>query len=254
MVVSWAYKTIGAEQQGIPIIWLHGWGQDHHSLLKIASSLDHQGPHYLFDQPGFGETERLMKGAGTAVYATMLKEQLEALEIEGPVILVGHSFGCRVSVQMAHLFPEWVAGVVMIAGAGLKRRRSPLWLLKSWTLKLKGKIAHLQDFMFKTNKRDEFRRRYGSVDYKNAGELRETFVKVVNENLADRARSIACPTLLLYGQFDTETPPSMGQKYARLIPHSNYIELSSLGHLDVLDRGAYQVKAYLDDFLKGYDT
>jgi pimeloyl-ACP methyl ester carboxylesterase len=53
----------------------------------------------------------------------------------------------------------------------------------------------------------------------------------VNEDLTESARSIACPTLLLWGTDDAETPPWLGRRYAellgsratlRLLPHKDH--------------------------------
>lgn len=249
-----ASTVVSKAAQFTPIIWLHGWGQDHSSLLKIAKSLNYQGQQYLFDQPGFGQTAMLPKGSDTADYAAQLLQQLEAIGVTGPVTLVGHSFGARVAVQLAAAYPDRVDRVIMISGAGLKQKRSIIWRLKALRLKIMGKMAYLSDRVFGTDKLAEFRRTYGSADYRNAGELRETFVKVVNEDLSQKAKQLPCPALMIYGSEDRETPPAMGQRYARLIPFGRYVECRGFGHLDILDRGAYQVKALMEDFLQHKDN
>ena len=47
--------------------------------------------------------------------------------------------------------------------------------------------------------------------------LRAVFVRVVNEDLTESAAAVACPTLLLWGTDDTETPPWLGRRYKELI-------------------------------------
>jgi pimeloyl-ACP methyl ester carboxylesterase len=73
-------------------------------------------------------------------------------------------------------------------------------------------------------------RRFGSKDYLAAGELRSIFVRIVNEDLTESARLIPCPTLLLWGTDDTETPPWLGQRYRELI--GNRATLAFLPHKD----------------------
>ena len=243
---------IGNSQAGPVFIWLHGWGQDHRSLLSLATLLKRQGHHILLDQPGFGQTAMLAKGADTAAYADWLADYIdtEAISAQGPVILVGHSFGCRVSVQMAARHPALVRAMILISGAGLKRRRSTIWKLRAAGLKALGRLARLCDRLFGTSLRQAYAKRFGSADYRNAGDLRDTFVSVVNEDLTAEAEAAACPTLLLYGSEDTETPPELGRKYASLIQGSRYIELEGYGHLDILGRGAHQLEARIKMFLK----
>ncbi len=238
---------------GQPVfIWLHGWGQDHHALVPLAKLLKRFGRHVLFDLPGFGQTPMLHKGAGTADYADALAKHLKRqnLTLKGPVILIGHSFGCRVSVQMAARHPALVRAVIMIGGAGLKRDRSQMWNLRASSLIILGRLARLSDKILRTSFRQAYTHRFGSADYRNAGDMRDTFVSVVTENLIAEAAATNCPTLLLYGSEDSETPPEIGQKYAALIRNSQYVELEGFGHLDILSRGAHQLEAQIKPFLK----
>ena len=59
--------------------------------------------------------------------------------------------------------------------------------------------------------------RFGSKDYQAAGAMRPVLVKTVSEDLTESARSIACPTLLVWGTDDTETPPWLAKRYAELL-------------------------------------
>jgi pimeloyl-ACP methyl ester carboxylesterase len=59
--------------------------------------------------------------------------------------------------------------------------------------------------------------RFGSKDYLSAGAMRGVLVRTVTEDLTESARQIACPTLLLWGTDDTETPPWLAERYQRLL-------------------------------------
>ncbi len=72
--------------------------------------------------------------------------------------------------------------------------------------------------------------KYGSKDYRAAGELRTILVKTVNEDLTESARSSTCPFLLIYGTDDTETPPWLGVRYRELM--SGRATLDLLPHKD----------------------
>jgi pimeloyl-ACP methyl ester carboxylesterase len=63
-------------------------------------------------------------------------------------------------------------------------------------------------------------------------------VRIVNEDLTESARLIACPTLLLRGTDDTETPPWLGERYRQLIgaratlsllPHKDHFPFNGTG-------------------------
>jgi pimeloyl-ACP methyl ester carboxylesterase len=73
-------------------------------------------------------------------------------------------------------------------------------------------------------------RRFGSTDYLAAGELRQVFVRVVNEDLTEVAKAVVCPTLLLWGADDQEAPISLAVRYQHLIQGSPQLEI--LAHKD----------------------
>lgn len=242
------YETFGNGEDAV-YVWLHGWGQTHTSLSRLAQLFTSLGKHYLFDLPGFGKTANPKEGAGTADYADMLAAELDDIT-DQRCIFVGHSFGGRIAVQMAARHPDRVKAIILIGGAGLQRKRSIAYKSRAFVLRFLGKLARLCDTLFKSNLRQIYSNKFGSSDYKSAGDLRPTFVRVVNEDLITEAKSINCPALLLYGAEDNEAPPEIGRKYEALIRGAQYHELLGFGHLDILDRGAYQCQALITDFLK----
>lgn len=242
------HETFGTGEENT-FVWLHGWGHSHGSLSRLAQLFKNQGKHYLFDLPGFGKSVKLTDGAGTRDYADALAKELKALT-DRPCILIGHSFGGRVAVQMAAHHGEHVKAIILIGGAGLQRRRSITHKIRAFALRSLGKLARLCDSLFKSNFRQAYSNKFGSADYRAAGELRPTFVRVVNEDLSHEASSAECPALLIYGAEDNEAPPEIGRKYESLMQSALYHEIEGFGHLDILDRGAYQCQALISDFLK----
>lgn len=234
---------------GSSLVWLHGWGMEHSSLSRLASLFKSTHTNRLYDQPGFGKTPRLEDGAGTECYADALAAQLEAMDC-GPHIIVGHSFGGRVAVQMAARHPALVKAIVLIGGAGLRRRRSLFFKFKAFCLRLLGRLAQLIDNLLGSSLRKAYIERFGSTDYKNAGPLRPTFVRVVNEDLSAPAKALRCPALLIYGSDDTEAPPEIGRRFENLMPIARFVEVQGFDHWDILSRGAYQCEALIRTFFE----
>ncbi len=241
---SWHEVTVG--DKGPSFVWLHGWAQDLTAFDKLVSLLAGTGRHRLFDQPGFGKTPIANMEADTRDYADRLAGILKGT---GPHIFVGHSFGVRVSIQMAANHPELVSAVIGIAGAGLQRKRSLLFQAKAQMTKTWGQMTRLIDQFFGTSLRSSFEARFGSADYRNAGALRTTFVKVVTEDLSPQAAKTTCPVCLIYGENDSETPPEFGRRYAELMPSATFYELPGFNHWDILTRGTYQCEAIIKQFL-----
>lgn len=231
------------------IIWLHGWGQTHKSLLSLAGLFKRGFKNTLYDLPGFGASKMLEAGAGTADYAGALIGELENRK-STPVVLVGHSFGCRVAIRLAAKRPDLVTGLVLIAAAGLPRKRGVGFRIKGFFLKILGKLAGALDTVFKTGFKARYRQRFGSRDYREAGDLLATFIKTVKEDLSETAKKVECPALLLYGSEDMETPPELGLKFRALIHHADLKILNGFDHLGILTAGQHQCQHHMMKFLQ----
>lgn len=242
-------RGLPAEEAGLQLVWAHGWGQDHRAFLPMAEAMAGRAANLLIDFPGFGQSPVPDAAWDTADYAERMASWLATLPRPAGAkrVWIGHSFGCRVAVRLAARHPQSVDALLLIAGAGLQRKRAALPALK-----VKARIAHYK--LLKAMARDDAARaalqeRFGSVDYRNAGAMRPVFAKVVREDLSDEARRVACPVALLYGADDEETPPEFGRRYARLMPDARFEELPGLDHLSILTDGRHQVLHRLNDFV-----
>ncbi|MCC6598538.1 MAG: alpha/beta hydrolase [Alphaproteobacteria bacterium] len=232
---------------GPAVFWGHGWGHDHKAFLPLAQSLENTARHHVVDFPGFGQSPLPSSPWKTADYADAIAAFIKGHTSE-KIIWVGHSFGCRVGIQLAARHPDLVAGLFLIAAAGLPRKR-PL----AKKLYFRGRIA-----LYKSLKKlipfglpeKWLLKTFASPDYLKAGPLRQILVGVVNEDLSPQAASITCPTILLYGAQDTETPPEIGHRFARLIPESEIVVLDGFDHYSILSEARHQVVQRLNTFIK----
>jgi pimeloyl-ACP methyl ester carboxylesterase len=242
--ISMAYD--GWESPSGPcFVWAHGWGQNHLGLAGLAGVFKSQGQHFLVDFPGFGASPP-PEAWDTGRYADFMADFIRQ-HTSGNVIWVGHSFGCRVGLQIAARHPDLIAGLFLIAAAGLPRKRS---LIKK--LYIKGRIA-VYKFLKKLIPfglpEDWLMKKFASSDYKNAGPMRQILVKVVNEDLSDVARKITCPVTLVYGSQDTETPPEIGMRLKALIKNAEMVHLEGFDHYTILSTGQHQLAVQLKNFI-----
>ncbi|MDX9755373.1 MAG: alpha/beta hydrolase [bacterium] len=237
--------------EGVPILYLHGWGTSLDWFLPLMDSLLPSGRHLLLDFPGFGESERPQSAWGTEAYAELIRRFLVDRQAAS-CIVIGHSFGGRVAIRLAHRYPDLVKGLVLIAAAGL-RRKVPFWKrLKIQTIRkvANGAKAILPGQLGQRIK-DGLYAKIASRDYLQAGAMRPIFVKVVNEDLAPLLQKIQTPSLLLWGSDDTETPPSMGKQMKEYLAHARYLELPGFDHYTILSRAQHQVGYQIQQFMKG---
>ena len=241
-------KRIGNAKSKTRLIWLHGWGQSHLAFLEMANYFS-EFDNVLFDLPGFGWSDAPDKAWGTEDYADNLKRWLDEQSDKNNYI-IGHSFGARVGLRFANAYSKRVAGLVFIAGAGLKRKRSLFFKCKALTFKILGRCLLIFDKVFGTRLKGLFSSRFGSADYRSStGIIREIFIKTISEDLKDIAGKVKTPTLLIYGSKDMQTPPEIGIRYNKLLTNSKYIEFENFNHYTILTNARHQVQHCISDFL-----
>ncbi len=229
------------------LVWGHGWGQSAMALAPLAETLKPFGYSSLVDFPGFGKSPNPPDTWGTAEYADAVAEWLKSSP-QPRAIWIGHSFGGRVGLQLAARHPQLVAGMVLIASAGLKRQRNFSERVRFGLRRAAFKTA--RRFAREGPQLDALRKKFGSSDYQAAGALRPVFVRVVSEDLTEVAGEVRCPTLLIYGTADTETPPEVGERLHDLITGSELTLLEGFNHLSVLSEGRHQVALRIRKFLE----
>jgi pimeloyl-ACP methyl ester carboxylesterase len=114
------YGVAGPEGDGLPVLFLHGWGLGSHSYKRALKRLVRQGCRvYAPALPGFGGTARLPgRRCDLDGYARWAAGFLEAVGEDEPVMAMGHSFGGAVATKLAHDFPERVGYLVLINSVG----------------------------------------------------------------------------------------------------------------------------------------
>jgi pimeloyl-ACP methyl ester carboxylesterase len=240
-------NSIQLGNNGHPLVMLHGWGQNLQSLQPMGELLATRSQVHILDLPGFGKSSPPPEDWDTAQYADRIYEYLAEQHIPQADIL-GHSVGGRICIRLAAKYPQKVRSMTLINAAGLKRQRTLQQSLRSqWiaTMRNTFKLSPLyRDALLTWHSQT-----YGSRDYLNAGALKGTFIKVVNEDLTELAKQISLPVLLLWGEADTETPVEMGHRYHSLFGNSQLITIPHRDHFMYQAEGSHLCAYYIDKFL-----
>ena len=109
--------TVG-EGQGTPVALIHGFGGDLNSWLFNQDALVAERAVHLIDLPGHGGSDLLTTGGGVDELAAAVRGVMATLELEN-AILVGHSLGGTVAIEIARIEPARVRSLSLIAPVGL---------------------------------------------------------------------------------------------------------------------------------------
>jgi pimeloyl-ACP methyl ester carboxylesterase len=105
---------------GRTVVFLHGWGLGHRAYRGSVRRLAATGVHVLAPAlPGYQGTARLPDADLTLEgFARWVVDFLDAVEVRDAVLLVGHSFGGGVAIQVAHDHPKRVGALVLVNAIG----------------------------------------------------------------------------------------------------------------------------------------
>lgn len=207
------YVDYGNEQ-GIPLVLLHGWGQNIEMMLPIGNRFKEENRVIILDLPGFGQSEEPKEVWTVFDYADFLKVFLEQLQVQKP-ILMGHSFGGKISLAYASKYP---IKKLVVFGSPFRKEIEKM-SFKTKALKTLKKVPGIRNF-------SEVAKKYiGSTDYKNASQgMRDILVATVNLDITDSVKKIPCPTLIIWGTFDEAVNIQDAYELEKLIPDAGVVE------------------------------
>ena len=232
---------------------LHGWGANIDLLLPLGERLAQENfKVYMLDMPGFGESQAPPVAWTIFDYAQFVISYLDHHQLDA-VYLFGHSFGGRLGLILGADHPDRIHKMALADSAGV-RPPTPL----SNRLRL-GSYKFVRDALNSVGAkgtadqlRNWYNKTYGSTDFQQVtGVMRETFVKVVNEDLLPYAEQVAVPTLLFWGENDEDTPLWQGELLEKTIPNAGLIVHKGAGHYSYLD--ALQKTSHVMNFFYRQD-
>jgi pimeloyl-ACP methyl ester carboxylesterase len=205
-----------------PVFLLHGWGGTKESWETLLwetekSGIWEQRLAFAIDFPGFGGSDEPVQAWSVANYAHFLEQIIQKIyqewNLSGNYDVIVHSFGGRVLFKLltpdfAHNISERPEKLVLIASAGIKPTKTLRISLAGLMAKYGKKVMSLpglrrlsplaQKALYKILK---------SHDYeKSSGVMRDTLIKVLDEDLSESIAHIKNPALIFWGKKDSYIP------------------------------------------------
>ena len=174
-------------------MFLHGWGACKECFYYQTAYFCRYYRVIAFDFPNFGKSGAAPAAWGVGEYAAFTSRLLRARGVCG-ARLCAHSFGGRVALKLLAEEPDLFSKALLTGCAGVPPRFAE--------------------------------RNFGSEEYKKLSPvMRESYKKIVNEDLTPCLARIRVPVLYVFGKRDAATPPYMAEILYKNTPQAGLVWL-----------------------------
>lgn len=225
---------------GRDLLCLHGWGATHASFQELTCALQSDPVRIIApDLPGFGGSGDLPRAWSTDDYADFVEELVATLKLHD-VFLLGHSHGGRIAIKLAARGAPWIFHLFLCAAAGIRGPKHWKRCFGIYAASLGKSFFSLPGFRrFQRLARTYLYKFLMVHDYERAdGALKETMIRVINEDLTPLLPEISVPTDLFWGEEDTMTPLKDGEIMNKKIVQSVLHTFEGVRHRVHRDRAA----------------
>lgn len=197
------YKVIG---EGKPFLILHGWSSNSDKWQKIGEFLAEKNCKVIIpDLPGFGKSQQPQNSWSLDNYVDWLLLFCEAVpELGDQFYLAGHSFGGAIASKFTIKYVQRVSKLFLISAACVRKNTA---IKKVW-YRL-AKISKIFSFLplYDKARKGFYKYIIKKSDYPyQSGVMKETYLKIILDDLSYRVRFIRVPTFIIWGDKDESTP------------------------------------------------
>jgi pimeloyl-ACP methyl ester carboxylesterase len=100
--------------QGPTVVFQSGLGDGKDVWAKVIERLPQSAAVFAYDRPGYGDSASASGPRDPCAISAELREVLRSASVPPPYVLVGHSLGGLYQFCYAKLFPQEVAGLVLL--------------------------------------------------------------------------------------------------------------------------------------------
>lgn len=214
--------------KGRPFLILHGWGSKSNRWQKTGEEISLKGfKVFIPDMPGFGESEKPEIPWDLNDYCEFVDEFIKALNID-KFFLLGHSFGGAVSVKYSLKYPQKVEKLYLVASSCIRKKNK-----KKSFFRFISKILKIFSFFpyYPLFRKAFYKFVIRKSDYiYTEGIMKETFVKIINEDLTPKLPNVKTPVVIIWGEKDCVVPIESAKIINREIKGSKLVIIPEATH------------------------
>lgn len=201
------------------LIILPGWLQTS-DFWRLAQERLPDWNVQVIDLPGFGKEPLVSTEWGVPEYTAWVKTQIEARSPKD-IVLLGHSFGGRITAELASQHPSWLSSIILFG--------APCLHLPPFSIRLKSTLAHFAKVSGIARILPQSLKPFDMRQAEDTG-MGAIFRRAVLFSQTDALTKITVPTTLLWGAHDDAAPLHLANEMKKLVPHSTLVTLPDDGH------------------------
>ncbi len=227
------YKIFGEdlkEKTYKPMLILHGWISSSEKWIPVCDILAKNNIKvFVVDLPGFGKSQEPSEAWNTDKYIEWVREFCDNVEdLKKDFYLAGHSFGGSLAAKFAVKYNQRLKTLFLISAAIVRESTTTKKL--SYYL---AKVVKVFSFLpyYDLFRRGIYKYVIRKSDYPHMkGVMRQTYLKVVSEDLSFRLVFIKIPTIIIWGDKDDSTPLADAEFIKSKIPDAKLFILPGKKH------------------------
>lgn len=179
--------------------------------------------------PGHPDGAPLM---GTRAMADWIIAEVE--DVPGPMVMVGHSLGGAVALEVALQRPDLVAALVLVSTGA--RLPVPDDAIARIDADFEGECARLVEQSWLHHDADLIRRGTNSVISMGPDSLRADYLSAREHDVRGKLAGISVPSMVMSGESDPLVPTWLSEELADELPGASLAIIAETAHVPQLER------------------
>jgi 3-oxoadipate enol-lactonase len=257
-----SYLEAGAS--GPAVVLLHGWSAFKELWWSTLLALAPHAHAYAPDMPGHGDSPLL--GSTSMLQIAERIERFCAIRGDTRIMLVGHSMGGNIALELALARPELVERLVLV-DAAVQPAEMPVytrsyldqtfgWAVLRTSMAAARQISLVGRYVPHAHQGGVVLPALRRVTYmarNDADAMRVLLDRLFENPIGPRLADLRVPTLVISGEFDPLVPPPLSERVAAAIPGAQYALIRRAAH-NPMDERPREFNAILLEFMNLQST